>query len=375
MRTERQRTRPGDRSRVRALFLAVAAGFAAGAVTVSAVGPGSLRLSLAGPVPAAAAPADPLCGGDQTVMQVARAVGPAVVTVRNMQAPRPGQPLREAGLGSGFIVDAGGLVLTNSHVVRGASRVDVVLVGRGTVTAQVLGADPRLDIAILRVPGSGLPAAPLGRSDRLQVGQPAIAIGNPLGFERTVTSGVVSALNRVIPEAGTPLRDLIQTDAAINPGNSGGPLLDSCGRVVGINTAAVAARAGTGGLGFAVPIDSARRAIRDIQRHGRIIVPWMGISYTEVTDDLARAYRLPVDYGVIVSGVAPGSPAAQGGLRTGDIIIALNGQRLQDAGRLQEFIREANVGDRAALTLLRGGERRQVTVVLQEMPREMALEE
>lgn len=311
-----------------------------------------------------------LCGAESNIIQVARVVGPAVVMVVNMQRPRGQTELRRAGLGSGFIVSNDGLVLTNSHVVAGAERVDVVTLGDDPVPARVLGADPRIDIAVLRIEGRNLPVAPIGNSDVLQVGQQTIAIGNPLGFERTVTAGVMSAQNRAIPGAGTPLRDLIQTDAAIHPGNSGGPLLDSCGRVIGVNTAAVRA-VGTGGIGFAVPINTAMRAVRDVARFGRIIVPWIGISYAEITENLARAYNLPVREGVIVSAVAAGSPAAEAGIRQGDIIVSLDGSPLTNAGRLQELIREADVGQRVQVGILRDGRRQTLTLTLQEMPREL----
>jgi serine protease Do len=313
-----------------------------------------------------------LCEAETNIIRVAKAVGPSVVTVLNMTVPAIGKPVAR-GLGSGFIVSKDGLIVTNAHVIAGADRVDVVLSGERTLTAKVLGADPRIDIAILKVNATNLPVVTFGDSDRLQVGQQAIAIGNPLGFERTVTVGVVSALNRVIPGGGTSLRDLIQTDAAINPGNSGGPLLDSCGRVIGVNSAVVGTLAGSGGLGFAIPINTVRRAVRDVVTKGRIIVPWIGIAYVEVTSEIAKAYNLPTTYGVIVGSVAAGSPASRAGIRKGDIIIEINGKPLKDAGQLQEFIREAEVGTRVKLTLIRNGQRRTVTVTLEEMPQRVAV--
>lgn len=309
-----------------------------------------------------------LCGEETNTIQVAKTVGPSVVSVVNLQTqPGGGQPQR-TGLGSGIIVSKDGLIITNAHVVEDASRVDVVLVGEKTLTAKVLGADPRIDIAILRVPGQDLPIVSFGDSDKVQAGQQAIAIGNPLGFERTVTMGVISALNRAIPGGGASLRDLIQTDAAINPGNSGGPLLDSCGRVIGINTAVVGTDMGATGLGFAVPINTARRALQDVLQTGRIAVPWIGIAYTEITNELARAFSLPVSQGLVVGSVAPGSPAAAAGIRKGDIIIEVNGKKVEDAGTLQELIRNASVGTSIRLTVLRDGSRRTIPVTLGELP-------
>ncbi|MHB0997912.1 MAG: S1C family serine protease [Armatimonadota bacterium] len=308
-----------------------------------------------------------LCAEETNVIQVARTIGPSVVSVVNMQ-PR-GQSLARAGLGSGFIVSKDGLLVTNAHVVSGANRIDVVLVGEKTVQARLLAADPRIDIAILRIPGNNLPTVPIGNSDQLQAGQEAIAIGNPLGFERTVTKGVVSALNRVIPGGGTPLRDLIQTDAAINPGNSGGPLLDSCGRVIGVNTAVVGTDSGAGGLGFAIPINTAMRAVSDVVRTGTIRIPWIGIAYSEITDELAQAFNLPVKKGLVVGSVVANGPAAKAGIREGDIIVAMNDKAIEDAGVLQEFIRNASVGDKLKLTLRRESGTRNVTVTLTEMPR------
>lgn len=313
-----------------------------------------------------------LCGAETNVIQVARSVGPSVVSIVNLQSPGAAQPLDREALGSGFLVSRDGLVVTNAHAIEGAERVDVVLAGERTVTARVLGADPRIDIAVLRITGNNLPVVPFGDADELKVGQQTIAIGNPFGFERTVTTGVISALSRAIPGGGTSLRDLVQTDADINPGNSGGPLLDSCGRVIGVNTALVGGSS-AGGLGFAVPINTVRRAVNDVVSKGRIVVPWIGIGYSEVTPELARAYGLSVQYGLIVGSVTSGSPAARADIRRGDIIISMNGKKLEDAGDLQEFIRNAQVGEKLILTVLRDGRRADKTVTLAEMPAEMTV--
>ncbi|MCL6520063.1 MAG: trypsin-like peptidase domain-containing protein [Armatimonadetes bacterium] len=309
---------------------------------------------------------------ERNVIRVARTVGPSVVSVLNMQSPRIGAPLVRAGLGSGLIVREDGLILTNAHVIENADRVDVSLGVGAPVTAKVLGADPRIDIALLKIPRKELQVAKLGDSDKLLVGQQAIAIGNPLGFERTVTVGVISALNRVIPGGGAPLRDLIQTDASINPGNSGGPLLNSSGEVVGINTALVSGEGG-GGLGFAIPINVAQRAISDVQKYGRIIVPWIGISYGEITPEIARALGLPVSEGVIVAAVVKGGPADKAGIKPDDIIVQIGDRKVTGSAVIENFIRNARVGQKVELMIVRDSGRKQVTVELAEMPRELAV--
>lgn len=385
MADDRPERTPGVWYRNRAAVLAMAAlfilGLAAGVLlgqamrgTPSAISAENAAEPVGEARPAAAPTAEgELCAAEENIIRVAKAAGPAVVSVWNLQSPGLGREPRRVGLGSGFIVSKDGLIVTNAHVIERADRVDVVLVGEKTVNAKILGADPRIDIAVLRVPRTNLPVVSFGDSDKLQVGQQAIAIGNPLGFERTVTMGVVSALNRVIPGGGAPLRDLIQTDAAINPGNSGGPLLDSCGRVIGVNTAVIEPRVGTGGLGFAIPMNTARRAVRDVLKFGRIIVPWIGIAYTELTEEMAQAFDLPVKKGVVIGSVAPGSPASRARIKRGDIIVTMDGKAIEDASQIQEFIREAEVGKRVRLTLIRDSKRMNVTVVLEEMPREMAV--
>lgn len=379
MRVEVEIRRPGLGRGRRAVFLAVVtlmvviavvAGLLVRAAKIAASSP-----SESGRKPAIIPPVETggLCGAEVNIIRVAKDVGPAVVAIYNLQSGEEDGAPKRVGLGSGFIVASDGLILTNAHVVDEADRVDVGLSEGRIVGAKVIGVDPRIDIAILRIPARGLPVVPFGDSDRLQAGQQAIAIGNPLGFEHTVTVGVVSALNRVIPGGGTPLRDLIQTDAAINPGNSGGPLLDSCGRVIGINSAVVEPAFGQGGLGFAIPINTARRAVKDLYAIGRIVVPWIGIAYGEVDDQTARAFRLPVNRGLLVGSVSAGSPADKAGIERGDIIVAMNGRPLTDSGRLQEFIRQAKVGTRITLTFLRDGKRITKSLTVAEMPQREAM--
>jgi serine protease Do len=280
------------------------------------------------------------------VIRVARDASPAVVSVS-----RPG------GSGSGVIIRRDGVIITNAHVVGSARTVQVALADGRRVAGQVLGGDPSVDVAIVRIPLTDAPVAPVGDSDRLAVGQSAIAIGNPLGLERTVTTGVVSAVNRTIQ--GLPLEAaLIQTDAAINPGNSGGPLLDSQGRVIGINTVVLRDPSGAGaaaGLGFAVPINLANDVAQQILTTGRVRRAYMGVSLAEITPQVAAQFRLPVREGVGIVEVEPGSPAERAGVRAQDIITRANDTPVTSTGDLRRVIRGAGPGGTVSLTVLRPG--------------------
>lgn len=298
---------------------------------------------------------------EKAIVRIARDVGPAVVSVKTTET-------RGEGLGSGVIVRADGLILTNNHVVSGAKKITVTLASGKELIAKNLGGDPRVDLAVLKVQDGSLPVATLGDSANLQVGQMAIAIGNPYGFERTVTSGVVSAINRSIPGGGTALSNLIQTDAEINPGNSGGPLLDSHGQVIGINTAIITGSEGSGGLGFSVPINTAQRVIRDVETSGRVIVPWIGITYGDISSELASVFNLPVKSGIIVSEVVANSPAATAGIKKGDIITRVNNTEIKDGGDLQKMILGRQVGDKLVFSVVRDSKTINHTVTLGEMP-------
>ncbi|HYH09848.1 MAG TPA: trypsin-like peptidase domain-containing protein [Thermoanaerobaculia bacterium] len=289
---------------------------------------------------------------EQTVIRVARTASPAVVSVS-----------RRGGSGSGVIIRAEGIILTNAHVVGTARTVEIRTADGRTLTGNVLGRDEEVDVAVVRVNATNLPAAPLGDSDRLEVGQIAVAIGNPLGLERTVTQGVVSAVNRA-PQ-GIPLETgLIQTDAAINPGNSGGPLLDSAGRVIGINTAILV---GTTGLGFAIPINVAMDIADQLITTGRVRRAHLGIYLVAVTAEMARQFELPVQSGVVVMEVIASSPAARAGLRRGDFIVGLNGTRITDEGEFRRLMREQRPGDTVRLDVVReSGSRQTISVRLGE---------
>jgi S1-C subfamily serine protease len=288
---------------------------------------------------------------EQTVVQVARQATPTVVGIAVGR-----------GSGSGVIVRRDGVILTNAHVVGNARVVEVSLANGTRLPGRVLGRDPSIDIAVVDVDAQNLPVAPLGNSDRLEVGQAAIAIGNPLGLERTVTTGVVSAVNR--SPRGFELGGLVQTDAAINPGNSGGPLLDSQGRVIGINTAV--AGGGTTGLGFAVPINLANDVASQILTTGVVRRAYMGILYADIEPELAAQYRLPVREGIIITHVEPGSPAARAGLRPADIITRVDNAEVESGGDLRTILRARRPGEAATLTVVRGGATTRLSVRLGE---------
>jgi serine protease Do len=288
---------------------------------------------------------------EETVIRVARTATPTVVSVS-----------RRGGSGSGVIVRADGIIITNAHVVGNVRSVEVRTADGRTFTGEVLGTDPTVDTAIVRVRATNLPAAPLGDSDRLEVGQVAVAIGNPLGLERTVTRGVVSATNRA-PEGVDIAAGLIQTDAAINPGNSGGPLLDSSGRVIGINTATYS---GTTGLGFAVPINTATDVMQQILTSGRVRRAVLGIDTRDITPEVARYFRLPIEEGVVVVSVARGYPAAQAGIRVEDFIVGLDGEPIEHAGELRRLLRAKRPGDTVRVEIMRGNQRLTLSVRLGE---------
>ncbi|HSJ23546.1 MAG TPA: trypsin-like peptidase domain-containing protein [Longimicrobiales bacterium] len=295
---------------------------------------------------------------EQAIIEVTRRVTPAVVSIRS-----------RAGSGSGVIIRQDGVIVTNAHVVGNMNQVTVGLATGEERPGRVLGRDPHMDIAVVQIQAEApLPAAPLGDSDNLQPGQSAIAIGNPAGLERTVTTGVISAVDRMLPQPG--MEEMIQTDAAINPGNSGGPLLDSQGRVIGINTVVLQGR-GVGpalvGLGFAVPINAARDIADQLLTTGRIVRPFIGIRYGDVTRELAQQFRLPVQQGVLIASVEPGGPAAAAGLRPEDIITEVNGTPVNSGGDLRRLLRGTQPGTRLEVAGVRPSGRFTATVTLAAM--------
>jgi serine protease Do len=291
--------------------------------------------------------------------------------------PSPERAQRISGLGSGVIVDASGVVLTNEHVVREAQKVTITLPDGRQFPAEVLGGSPAYDLAVLRVKGGRLPVAPLGHSNDLVVGEWAIAIGNPFGnllesTEPTVTAGVISATNRDIKGGATQngvYKHMIQTDAAINPGNSGGALVNADGDVIGINTFILSGSGGSVGIGFAIPIDLARRILDEVTRYGRVRVAWPGLQVQVVDDRLAQQLGWQGEGGMVVTRVDPGGPAAKAGVQVRDRIRRVNGRVVDTVDDIQASVYGRFVGDPLTLSLERGGRALTLPVVLAEAPR------
>ncbi len=302
---------------------------------------------------------------------------PAVVTIRSTTGG--GVFGGSQGSGSGFIFDSNGWILTNRHVVEGATQLEVVFNDTSTKPATVYGIDTVTDLAIVKVDATGLPTIPLGSSANLEPGQLAIAIGNPLGtFENTVTTGVISGLGRQIvagdatQQNGESLNNLIQTDAAINPGNSGGPLLNSAGQVIGINTAV---SQDAQGIGFAIPIDFAKPIAQEALAGEPLARPWIGVRYVSITKQLAQDQNLATDAGALISSdtntdpaVIAGSPADKAGLKAGDIVTAIDGQTVDRDHDLSTFLLPHAPGDKISLTVLRSGKSMEISVTLGEFP-------
>jgi serine protease Do len=264
---------------------------------------------------------------------------------------RPSRPRR--GLGSGFIINADGYVVTNNHVVDGATEVRVKLSDGRDLKATVVGRDPKTDVALLKVDANHLPVIPMGDSSRLQVGEPVMAIGNPFGLEQTVTTGIVSATGRVIGEG--PYDDFIQTDASINPGNSGGPLINSQGQVIGIDTAIFSQNGGSVGIGFAIPVNLAKSVVTQLADSGHVVRGWLGVAIQPVTPELAKSFNLPAPTGGLVSSVMDSSPAMAAGVKQGDIITEYDGRKVARADDLPKAVADTPVGRQVPLGIVRDG--------------------
>jgi serine protease Do len=331
---------------------------------------------------------DPFLRRTATV-EVVQTVGPAVVNITTervvvrrpfgLRSPNPmfdqffrdffepRLPQTVQNLGSGVLIDPEGRVLTNEHVVARASRIRVSISDGREFEASLIGADPNNDIAVLQVKGDdSLPWVPPGGSDDLLVGEPVIAIGNPFGLSNTVTTGVISALNRSVRAEQRVFHGFLQTDASINPGNSGGPLLNAEGRLIAINTAVYQ---GGQGIGFAIPIDTAKRVIRDLIAHGEVVPAWLGLDFQDLGPALKEALRLPPDlHGALVNRVHERSPAQRAGIRRGDAVTRLDGRPVESARGFFEMLETATVGQELRLDLWREGKTQSLTARADEIP-------
>jgi serine protease Do len=281
------------------------------------------------------------------------------------QHPQAPERRESRSQGSGVIVDRSGVILTNNHLIENAGQIEVRLSDKRRFKAKLAGRDPKSDLAVLRIEGEGeFPVAELGDSDRLRIGQWAVAVGNPFGLDRTVTVGIISATGR--RDIGlTAYESFIQTDAAINPGNSGGPLVNLDGKVIGINTAIVSVGQG---IGFAIPANMARRVLPQLLATGRVTRGWLGVRIQSLTEDLAPSFGAKEGEGVLVADVMPGGPAEAGGLRSGDVILEFEGQPTTEVPDLQRVVADTVPGTAARVTVLREGRRETVSLKVGEMP-------
>jgi serine protease Do len=334
----------------------------------------------------------PLLSLDQAMEAVAARVTPAIVNVAvtsqaksqpvaegipdEMQrffgqqfGQRQRGPQIEHGIGSGVIISPDGYIVTNNHVVDGATDIKVTLGDRRILTGKLVGTDPLTDLAVIKIDGTNLPNIPMGDSAALRPGQTVLAFGNPFGFRFTVTRGIVSALNRPNPYADDPHKpgQFIQTDAAINPGNSGGPLVNAHGEVVGINTFLISPSGSFSGMGFAIPTQIVAPVVNSLVRYGKVSHAHMGVGITDVTPENAKFFDVKDANGALVTQVEPDSPGAKAGLRVGDVITELDGNKVSDAGQLQMEVGKKTPGTKITLRVMRDGKNVSVPLTLEEM--------
>ncbi len=354
-----------------------------------------VALLVLGPLGVAQAASDPavdaLKESGKTFARIAREVSPAVVFIQTEQkqradrrglhpfyndpfferffgtprqrAPENGEGYRPSGQGSGFIYRSDGHILTNAHVVETADRVNVTLADGRELRATVVGKDSDSDVAVLKIDADNLPVVPLGSSGKLEIGEWVVAIGNPFGLSHTVTAGIVSAMGR--SQVGiAEYEDFIQTDAAINPGNSGGPLLNLDGEVVGINSAIMSRSGGSVGIGFAIPMDMVHLIEEQLVADGRVTRGYLGVNIQNLDADLVQAFNLKDNKGVLVSTVQPDTPAERAGVENGDVIIAVNGQEVDDTGQLRNAISLIRPGEKAGIRVLRDGREKDLTATI-----------
>jgi len=283
------------------------------------------------------------------------------------QMPRD---LKQKSLGSGFLVDPNGYILTNNHVVENASSIKVKLNDDRVLDAKVVGTDPQTDLAVLKIQGSSYPTLKLGNSDRVQVGDWVLAFGSPFGLQKTMTAGIISAKGRVIGAGNYD--NFLQTDAAINPGNSGGPLVSLDGEVIGINTMIASESGGFQGIGFAIPASMATKVYSQIVKEGKVTRGWLGVTIQEMTPELAKSFNLSPDKGSLVADVSSNSPAAKAGVQSGDILLAYNGKEIHSPNDLSLSVAETAVGSTASLKVLRNGTEMDIQVKVGERPADVA---
>jgi len=320
-------------------------------------------------------------GFPQSFADLSKQVTPAVVNISTTTTVRipgnvfqqffgpyygdiPDREMKQRSLGSGFIVEKDGYIITNNHVIDGASEIKVKLADGRESAAQVIGRDPKTDLALIKISTllKDLPTLTLGDSDAIQVGDWVLAIGNPFGLEHTVTQGIISASGRVIGSG--PYDNFLQTDAPINPGNSGGPLVNVKGEVVGINSAIVAAGQG---IGFAIPSNTAKRIVAQLREKGKVVRGWIGVSIQTVTPGIATALGLKEARGVLVSDTVPGGPAEQGGLQKGDVIVSFDGKKINEPKDLPWIVAETPVGKEVAVNVIRDGKEMDLKLKIAEM--------
>jgi S1-C subfamily serine protease len=329
-------------------------------------------------------------GDEENNISIYRRVGPGVVNITSVVIQRDFffNPVPREGAGSGSIIDSHGHILTNHHVIRDSSSLEVTLSDGSKWKARFVGADPGNDLAVIKIdaPEERLTVIPTGDSSELKVGQKVLAIGNPFGLGQTLTTGVISSLGRSIrSEQGSVIEDVIQTDAAINPGNSGGPLLDSAGRIIGINSAIISPTGASVGIGFAIPVNTAKRILPELIQKGYVSYPWIGASVFPLIPEFAKFLGLKVERGAMIMEIVRGGPADRAGLRGGDkrvqvgntlllvggdVITEFEGQKVNSSDELIRLIRAHRPGDKVALKLFRNGKSMTVNVTLGERPHE-----
>jgi len=314
--------------------------------------------------------------GAADVSTIAKKVTPSIVNV-NVSSTSQGNMFFpssvQEGTGSGVIYTADGYIITNNHVVEGAQSITVTLASGTELKAKVIGTDPENDIAVIKIDKTGLPPITIGNSDNLVVGQLVVAVGSPLGFEQTVTAGIISALHRNLAAdsqtgQSTVLTDLIQTDAPINPGNSGGGLCDGGAQLIGINAMIASQSGGSVGIGFAIPANTAKRVADAIIAGKSVSHPYIGIQGQSVTSDVATQYNLPVTEGAMVTSVMPGTSAEKAGLKSGDIVVSVDGKPVKTIDDLIAAVRKKNVGDKISITYYDNGTKKTADLTIQEEP-------